>query len=163
MNGEKFEFHQVKKLWSPAHLSLKFFCFEIHILHIKANRQSNSKGAFHYITQCLNLVCIILLLVSYSYITVTTLIREDIQHNDNIEHYKSQYLLELQSPRGLNYPFTNNFFFLCLHAENNSWREFKVENWGLKIISCFSSMQRLHIPVTGENGSALLTISHPIW
>ena len=37
----------------------------------------------HHITQCLKVVCIILLTVSYSYI-VTTLIREDIQHNDNI-------------------------------------------------------------------------------
>ena len=41
--------------------------------------------------------------------------------------------------------------------------EFRVDKSGLKIISYFSSIQRLHFPVTGENGSALFTISHLTW
>ena len=56
--------------------------------------------------------------------------------------------------------FTNKFAHLCLHAEKISWRELRVADFGLKMISNFSSVQRLHIPVTGEYGAALLTISN---
>ena len=154
--------HCDQTLFSPLHFERVPPEGNLWILRKKANRQSNSQGAYHYITQCLKVVCIILLIVSYSYI-VTTLIREDIHHNDNIEHTNHNIYWNFQSPKGLNYPFTNSFFLLCLHAEYNSWRELRVEKSGLKIISCFSSMQRLHFPVTGENGSALLTISHLTW
>ena len=50
---------------------------------------------------------------------------------------------------------TNNWSSLCRQCANNSFREFNVAIFGLKIIFHFSVVHKLHKPVIGEKGEAL--------
>ena len=54
-------------------------------------------------------------------------------------------------------------FSFSLQVENSSFLELRVAFSGLKIISYFSLIHKLHLPDTAEKGAALPTISKSTW